>query len=34
MRLDGAQTALGIAPDEDQETKTRRVLTALAHEGP
>jgi hypothetical protein len=32
-RLDDAVSALGIAPDKDQETKTRRVLDALAHDG-
>jgi hypothetical protein len=32
-RLDDAVSALGIAPDKDQETKTRRVLAALAHDG-
>jgi hypothetical protein len=32
-RLDDAVSALGAAPDKDQETKTRRVLDALAHSG-
>ena len=32
-RLDDAVSALGIAPEKDQETKTRRVLDALAHDG-